>query len=410
MPLGTAFREFVADLKAQRLRTTLTVLGIAWGTIAVVVLLAFGVGLERQTRKRFHGLGDRIVILFGGRTTISFEGFPEGRYIQLREDDGTLLERQIPEIVSLSPEYSNRRTPVRRGTKSANPNITGVYPVYGDMRNIIADTGGRFLNRRDLDERRRVAVLGDELATLLFGTTNPVGGQIFLGQTPFTVVGVMRPKSQNSSYNGRDKDRVFVPATTFVALFGDRWVNNFVYRLTGPEVAKDVERRVYQTLGRRYTFDPKDKDALQVWDTSYWEQQFSYLFLAFNVFFAIVGSFTLTVGGIGVANIMYIVVKERTREIGLKRSVGATRRAILVQFFSESLMVVGVGAVLGFVGSWGIVRLLSLVPMQDFVGTPTISPVVILVTLVLLAGIGILAGFFPARRAAALDPVECLRH
>ena len=410
MPLSTAFREFVADLKAQRLRTTLTVLGIAWGTIAVVVLLAFGVGLERQTRKRFHGLGDRIVILFGGRTTISFEGFPEGRYIQLREDDGTLLERQIPEIVSLSPEYSNRRTPVRRGTKSANPNITGVYPVYGDMRNIIADTGGRFLNRRDLDERRRVAVLGDELATLLFGTANPVGGQIFLGQTPFTVVGVMRPKSQNSSYNGRDKDRVFVPATTFVALFGDRWVNNFVYRLTGPEVAKDVERRVYETLGRRYTFDPKDKDALQVWDTSYWEQQFSYLFLAFNVFFAIVGSFTLTVGGIGVANIMYIVVKERTREIGLKRSVGATRRAILVQFFSESLMVVGVGAVLGFVGSWGIVRLLSLVPMQDFVGTPTISPVVILVTLVLLAGIGILAGFFPARRAAALDPVECLRH
>jgi len=410
MPLGTAFREFVADLKAQRLRTTLTVLGIAWGTIAVVVLLAFGVGLERQTRKRFHGLGDRIVILFGGRTTISFEGFPEGRYIQLREDDGTVLERQIPEIVSLSPEYSNRRTPVRRGTKSANPNITGVYPVYGDMRNIIADTGGRFLNRRDLDERRRVAVLGDELATLLFGTANPVGGQIFLGQTPFTVVGVMRPKSQNSSYNGRDKDRVFVPATTFVALFGDRWVNNFVYRLTGPEVAKDVERRVYETLGRRYTFDPKDKDALQVWDTSYWEQQFSYLFLAFNVFFAIVGSFTLTVGGIGVANIMYIVVKERTREIGLKRSVGATRRAILVQFFSESLMVVGVGAVLGFVGSWGIVRLLTLVPMQDFVGTPTISPVVILVTLVLLAGIGILAGFFPARRAAALDPVECLRH
>jgi putative ABC transport system permease protein len=410
MQLATAFREFAADLKAQRLRTALTVLGIAWGTIAVVVLLAFGVGLERQTRKRFHGLGDRIVILFGGRTTLSFQGFPEGRYIQLREDDGVLLRHQISEIVSLSPEYNNRRTPVRRGIKSANPNITGVYPVYGDMRNIIPDTGGRFLNQRDLDARRRVAVLGDELATLLFGTEPAVGGQVFLGQTPFTVIGVMRPKSQNSSYNGRDKDRVFIPSTTFVALFGDRWVNNFVYRLTGPEVAKDVERRVYQTLGRRYTFDPQDQDALAVWDTSYWEQQFSYLFLAFNVFFAIVGSFTLTVGGIGVANIMYIVVKERTREIGLKRSVGATRRNILVQFFSESLMVVGVGAAFGFLGSWGIVTLLALVPMQDFVGTPTISPVVILVTLTLLAGIGVLAGFFPARRAAALDPVECLRH
>jgi putative ABC transport system permease protein len=410
MELTTAFREFAADLKAQRLRTALTVLGIAWGTVAVVVLLAFGVGLQRQTIKRFHGLGDRIVILFGGRTTVSYEGFPEGRYVHLREEDGALLQQQIPEIVSLSPEYNEWQTPVRRGIKSANPNITGVYPVYGDMRNIIADTGGRFLNQRDLDDRRRVAVLGDELATLLFGGDDPVGGQIFLGQTPFTVVGVMRPKTQNSSYNGRDKDRVFIPASTHVALFGDRWVNNFVYRLTGAEVAKDVKARVYQTLGRRYTFDPRDEDALGVWDTSDWEQQFSYLFLAFNLFFAIVGSFTLTVGGIGVANIMYIVVKERTREIGLKRSVGATRRNILVQFFAESLMVVGLGAVAGFVGSWGIVKLLGLVPMQEFVGTPTISPLVVAVTLLLLAGIGVLAGFFPARRAAALDPVECLRY
>jgi putative ABC transport system permease protein len=409
MQLGTAFREFVADLKAQRLRTALTVLGIAWGTIAVVVLLAFGVGLERQTRKRFHGMGDRIVILFGGRTTISYQGFPEGRYIRLREADGAVLQTQIPEIVSLSPEYNNWNAPVHRGTKSANPNVTGIYPVYGDMRNIIANTGGRFLNQRDIDERRRVAVLGDALATLLFGADDPVGGQVFVAQTPFTVVGVMKPKTQNSSYSGRDKDRIFIPSSTFVALFGDRWVNNLVYRVTGPEVTKDVERRVYETLGRRYTFDPKDKDALGVWDTVYWEQQFSFMFLAFNVFFAIVGSFTLTVGGIGVANIMYIVVKERTREIGLKRSVGATRRNILVQFFTESLMVVGVGAVLGFLGSWGIVRLLGLVPMQEFVGTPIISPVVIVVTLGLLAGIGVLAGFFPARRAAALDPVECLR-
>jgi putative ABC transport system permease protein len=199
MTAGPALREFLADLKAQRLRTALTVLGIAWGTVAVVVLLAFGVGLERQTTKRFHGLGDRIVLLFGGRTTRSFGGFPEGRYISLREEDGGLLQREIADIVALSPEYNNRRTPVRRGTQSANPNITGVYPVYGDLRNIIADSGGRFLNQRDQDERRRVAVLGDELASLLFRSEPPVGGQILIGEVPFTVVGVMRPKTQNSS-------------------------------------------------------------------------------------------------------------------------------------------------------------------------------------------------------------------
>jgi putative ABC transport system permease protein len=408
--IASILREFTADLRSQRLRTTLTVLGIAWGTIAVVVLLAFGVGLERQTLKRFHGLGDRIVLLFGNRTTVSYAGFPEGRYIRLQESDGDLLLREIPEIATLSPEYSNRRTPVRRGANSANPNITGVYPVYGDMRNIIADTGGRFLNARDLELRRRVAVLGDELAALLFGTDEPVGGQVMIGETPFLVIGVMRPKTQNSSYNGRDKDRVFIPASTYVAMFGDRSVNNFIYRTTGPGITKQVERRVYELLGRRYAFDPEDKDALSVWDTSEFELQFSYMFLAFNMFFAIVGSFTLTVGGIGVANIMYIVVRERTREIGIRRSVGATRRDILFQFFSESFLIIGLGAVAGFVGSWGIVKLLSLVPMQDFVGTPTVSPLVIAVTLSLLAAVGVLAGFFPARRAAGLDPVECLRY
>jgi putative ABC transport system permease protein len=410
MRLGNLVREFVADVRAQRLRTTLTVLGIAWGTIAVVVLLAFGVGLERQTRKRFHGLGDRIVILFGGRTTVSFQGFPEGRYIRLREEDGQILLREIPDILMLSPEYSTRSTPVRRGTHNANPNITGVLPVYGEMRNIIADAGGRFVNDADVAERRRVAMLGDELAALLFDSEDPIGRQVFIGETPFTVIGVMQPKTQNSSYNSRDKDRLFIPSSTFQAVFGDRYVNNFVYRTSDATVTKAVERRVYETLGRRHSFAPDDEDALSVWDTTEWEIQFSYLFLAFNMFFAIVGSFTLTVGGIGVANIMYIVVRERTREIGIRRSVGAKRRDILWQFIGEAFLVVGMGAILGFLGSWGIVWLLSFVPMQDFVGTPTISPVVGIVTLSLLGSIGFLAGLFPARKAASLDPVECLRY
>jgi len=404
------WREFFADLRTQKLRTTLTVLGIAWGTVAVVVLLAFGVGLERQTKKRFHGLGDRIVILFGGRTTKPFAGFGDGRPIRLRPEDVPTIAHEVAEIEYISPEFITRSARVRRGVRAASPAVTGILPVYGLMRNIIAEAGGRFINDRDVAERRRVAVLGDELATLLFGREPVVGRQVFLGDTPFTVVGVMRPKLQNSSYQQRDKDRIFIPATTHYALFGDPFLNNIVYRARSAELTKPAERRVYETLGRKYKFDPTDKDALGFWDTSEWETRFNKMFVAFNVFFAIVGTFTLLVGGIGVANIMYIVVRERTREIGIRRAVGASRTDILRQFFAEALMIVSMGATVGLLLSLGLVAALGGLPIREFVGVPTISPTVLAATLALLGIVAFAAGLMPARRAAALDPVEALRH
>lgn len=402
-------REFVADMRQQKLRTSLTVLGIAWGTVAVVVLLAFGVGFERQTRKRFHGLGDRIVILFGGRTAKPFAGFGNGRSIQLTEQDAALLVREVPEIEQVSPEYIARGIRVHRGTKAANPVVTGVVPVYAEMRNIIPAAGGRFLNDQDVADRRRVAMLGDELARQLFGDTPPVGEQVYIGDTPFIVIGVMRPKLQNSSYQSRDKDRLFIPASTHHAVFGRRYLNNIVYRASSAELTKVAERGVYETLGRKYRFDPSDEDALGVWDTSEWETEVGALFLAFNVFFGIVGSFTLLVGGIGVANIMYIVVRERTREIGVRRAAGARRRDILVQFFAETCLIVGMGAVLGMVLSVVLVTAMGGMPIQEFVGSPVISPLVMVATLALLAMVAFVAGLFPARRAANLDPVEALR-
>ena len=403
------WRDFIADLRAQKLRTALTVLGIAWGTVAVVVLLAFGVGLERQTVKRFHGLGDRIVILWGGRTTRPYAGFGDGRPIRLRPEDVPMLAHEVAEIDQISPEFITQSARVRRGVKAAAPAVTGILPVYGLIRNIIPEAGGRFINDRDVEDRRRVAVLGDELATLLFDHDAPVGRQVFLGDTPFTIVGVMRPKLQNSSYQQRDKDRIFIPATTHYALFGNRFLNNIVYRAKTPELTKPAEGRVYETMARKYKFDPTDKDALAFWDTSEWETRFGKMFVAFNIFFAIVGTFTLLVGGIGVANIMYIVVRERTREVGVRRAVGATRADIMRQFFAEALMIVMMGALLGLLLSVGLVTALGGLPIKEFVGVPTISATVLVATLILLAMVAFAAGLMPARRAAALDPVEALR-
>jgi putative ABC transport system permease protein len=404
-----ALQQFIQDLRTQRLRTILTVLGITWGTVAVVVLLAFGVGLEKQNRKNMHGMGDGIVVVWPGQTTKPYKGFPDGRPIRFREEDALLLATEISDIAEISPEFMQHGVPVRVGESVTQPGITGIYPVYGDMRNIIVEPGGRFINDLDLKLRRRVVVLGDEIKRLLFADQPAVGKQVLVGQTPFTVVGVMQKKIQNSSYNTRDQDRIFIPASTLKSVFGQTYLSNILYKPTDPDRSPQVRTAMYEVLGRKHKFDPTDKDALAVWDTNDMDRFLKYFHLGFNIFMMIIGSFTMTVGGIGVANIMYVVVRERTPEIGIKRSVGARRFDILSQIFIETFMIVAFGAALGFGLSIFIIKGLAYLPIKDFVGTPEMSPLVAMTTMGLLAVIAFFAGYFPARKASRLDPVECLR-
>jgi putative ABC transport system permease protein len=408
MSILDLLRQFRSDLRNQRLRTTLTVLGITWGTVSVVVLLAFGSGLSIQMRENARGIGDGIVIMSGGRTTRSFEGFPEGRPIRLTELDVDILRREIPAITEISPEYGISLR-ITHNAVSANPYVTGIIPEYAGMRNIGMRDGGRFINELDIDQRRRVAVLGNGLDSLLFKGDDSVGREVYIAGMPFTVIGVIRPKTQNSSYQARDTDRVFIPASTHRALFGQPFLRHVVYRTVDPDQTKAVEARVYEVLGSRHKFAASDRSALNIWDTNEMMQMFKYLFLGFNIFLGVVGSFTLTVGGIGVANIMYIVVRERTMEIGVRRSLGACRRDIMVQFITETFLLVGLGALLGFIISAALVALGGMLPLQEEIGRPTVSPAVAVATIALLSAIAFLAGLFPARKAANMDPVECLR-
>ena len=406
--------EFVSqlfrDLSAQRLRTFLTLLGITWGTVAVVVLMAFGVGFEKQTRANMAGMGDGIVVVFGGRTTKPFMGFNDGRGIGLREADVEVIQQQIPGIASISPEYRTSSAVARVDTSSTIPATTGVYPEYADMRNIIPEPGGRFLNELDERHRRRVVVLGDQVKRLLFGAEEALHKQIILGGTPFTVIGVMAPKTQSSSYGSRDTDRVFIPASTFESVFGHRYLSNIIYKPLDASNSPAIEAKLYEVMGSRYRFDPTDKDALGVWDTNELTRLLDGIFIGIAVFMMVVGAFTLVVGGVGVANIMYIVVKERTREIGIKRSLGARRRTILAQFLGEAGFIVLMGAALGMVISAALVKGASFLPVQEAVGVPEMSAGVLIGTALLLGLIALLAGFFPARRAAAVSPVEALRY
>ena len=229
-----------------------------------------------------------------------------------------------------------------------------------------------------------------------------------IDNVPFLVVGVMAKKLQDSSYSGRDQDKAFIPETTFRGLFSERYVEQFIFKAKDA-AHPEVTRRVYEVLARRHAFDPADKEAIGMWDTTEGEKFFKIFFGTFRGFLAVIGSFTLIVGGIGVSNIMYVIVEERTREIGIKLAVGAKPRLIQTQFLLETLLLTGVGGLLGFAVTLGILWVFPLLGLAEYVGTPEASPVVILVTAALLGGIGLVAGYFPARRASLLDPVHALK-
>jgi putative ABC transport system permease protein len=409
MRLGLILPQLLDDLRRQKLRTFLTILGITWGTTAVVVLLAFGVGLERQMVLNARGMGDGIILVSGGRTTVAHAGFSERRPIRLVEADAELLAREVPGLAIATPEYGRWGRQVSRGNARTEVYLTGVREEYGELRNVFAEDGGRFVTRQDVDGQRRVIVLGNEVKRLLFGDDDAVGHEVIVGRTPFTVIGIMAPKTQNSSYSARDQDRAFIPISTYRVMEGARNVNNILLRPADPAGSAAVVEETRQVLARKYAFAPRDRAAINVWDTNEMMKLFKYIFIGFNVFLAIVGSFTLVVGGVGVANIMFVVVQERTREIGLRRSLGARRRDILGQVILEAVIIVGMGAALGLTIAWGLATLVGMLPIEEYVGVPTISPMVMAVTAALLGVVALTAGFMPARRAARLDPAEALR-
>ncbi len=404
----TIFSEFISDLRAQKLRAFLTTFGLIWGTVAIIVLIAFGVGFKKQLSANMHGMGERIAIMWPGKTTKAFEGYGTGRFLSFIEDDANLLSARIPEIAALSPEYT-RRTPTRVGQNILNPGVTGIYPIYGEMRNIIPEMGGRFIDDLDMQQRRRVVVLGDKVKEFLFADHDAIGKLVYVGDVPFTVIGVMQKKTQPSSYNMRDQDRIFMPASTYSSVFGQVHLSNIIYKAADPARTEEVNEQVRQVLGQRYKFDPTDKDAVWIWDTSGFDKFMFYFFLGFNIFMGLIGSFTLGVAGIGVANIMFVVVQERVREIGVKRASGAKKSNILFQFFMETAFIVGIGSSIGFVIAYGIIQLMQFIPIKDFVGTPVLSLGVVAATVIVLSVIGFVAGVMPARRAANLDVVDCLR-
>ena len=409
LSIRDAFRQMWRDIRSQKLRTFLTMFGIVWGTVSVSLLLAFGKGLQRQMIVNSSGIGDAICIAWPGLTSVPYEGLGKGRKINLNEEDVEAIRQEARGVNMISSEYS-KTLKLNYGAKTIAIDISGVSPDFGPMRNLLPQKGGRFINPSDMAEQRRVLFIGNKMAEDIFGKdVEAVGKTVMLGGSPFLLVGVLESKVQNSSYSGRDNQKGFIPGTTFRAITGEKWVDNLIYQAKVVGQTEQVSDDIRRVIAQRQRFDPEDKEAFSVWDTTENLKFFATFFLSFRLFLGIIGSFTLIVGGIGVSNIMNVVVEERTKEIGIKMALGARDRWLLRQLLLETLLITGLGGAFGFAIAFAVCGIFPKFGVGEYVGNPDLSLSVAALTAAILGLTGLIAGYFPARDASRLDPVVAMK-
>jgi putative ABC transport system permease protein len=429
-------RQTWSNLAANKLRSFLTMFGIMWGVISIVLLSAVGEGFQRGNQHVLEELGKNIVIIRNGRTAMQAGGARAGRLITLDIEDVRLLQEKSTLLAQVSPELIRGGIRVKSPYNASSLQLSGVWPAYQDMRTIEVDRG-RLISDADCREGRRVVVIGTDASRQLFAERDPVGSGISLDGLPYTVIGRVRKKDQDSNYTGADNERLFIPyeaARKDFPMSGSLYTADSVSTIIAaprPEVAKQleawleregiggflgleaqgpVETDVRAALAARHGFNPKDPEALSMWNTAIQAVMFGKMIGAMHTFFVVVSLVTLGLGGIGVMNIMLVAVKERTREIGIRKAIGATSSTIQWQFFSEGLALTLSSGAIGFLVGAGLCALVNLLPMPErFAGMVTTWQTTAAAVTVLTL-IGVAASTYPARRAASLPPIEALRY
>jgi putative ABC transport system permease protein len=409
-------RYFWSEYRKRRKRAALITFALFWGTLSILLLMAFGQGMSTQARVSFSGLGETLIMVYGGQTSVTFEGLPKGRTIRIYPEDVDYLRERIPEILRIAPEADNF-WPVSANGKEINRTVHGTTSDFALLRTQVPRLGGRFLNAQDDREGRKVAFIGWKVATDLFGAEDPVGKSIVINRVPFTVVGVLQKKIQDSMYNGPDADQVYLPFLAFRQIDNQRYLDRIHIQPREASQSPLIEDRIKTLLGRKYRFDPKDRYATSFWNTIEDFKQGQAIFKGIEVFLGIMGALTLLIGAVGVTNLMYAAAKERTKEIGVKLAIGARRRTIVGQFFLETVFVFAKGTFWGFVTAFNIVNLVRLAPInydsfgiEAYLLRPEFSLRILAIYLVVLGALCFLSGIFPALRASRANPIESLRY
>jgi len=413
MTFSDLLRDTMATLWGHKRRTLLTMFGIAWGIISITLMVAAGEGLGRGIQKQQQTFGKDVMIVFSGRTSMQAGGTRSGRLVHWMEDDYLQVAKESPACKYVMPELGND-VKVHSVFNSGDINVTGALPPFTEIRSIATDTG-RFYNDQDNEEGRRVAFLGTETKKQLFAERDPLGQTIEMNGIPYTVIGAMKTKSQNSSYDGFDTRKIFIPFNAMKRDFpnkppaAEHSVDRLLVAPWSLASHKECVKQIRRSLGRLHDFDPRDEEAASIWDTVKGAEANRLIIVGMEVFMGAVGIATLFLGGLGVMNVMLVSVRERTREIGVRKALGATRESILRQFFLETVIVVAISGAVGIIISYGFCGLVDLLPMPPFFDGLIASWKLAVLTVSLLGIIAVLSALYPANRAASVDPIEALR-
>ncbi len=400
------WQEIWGTVRRNKLRTALTGLAVAWGIFMLVALLAFGKGLHNNVVYELRDDAVNSIWINPGQTSKPWRGHQPGRFIQFTDEDYDAIKR-VPGIDRITSRFFPNTNVVARGAKTTAFDIRAVHPDHLYLENTVM-VSGRYLNDLDIANRTKVAVIGDAVRDFLFAPgENPIGQWIAIGGIQFQVVGVFIDEGGEG-----ERKKIFIPITTAQMAFGGaNHVNMIMFTVGSASLDESMvlDRRVRELLAERHNFDPDDKRAIRMWNNLERFNDIATIILMIQLFVWVVGGLTILAGIVGVSNIMLIAVKERTREIGIRKALGAPPRAILSMITQEALVLTGVAGYMGLVAGVAFVEIAKRYVPSDIIRDPTVDLRIAFAATILLVIAGTLAGFFPAWRAARINPIEALR-